>query len=96
MIQLTRLNDRPLAVNSDLIKLVENAHDTVLTLINGEKIVVRESVEQVIERIIEFRRAVLAGLPLTGISLDPAMSQAQNKEKAEFRYDQGSEDGARG
>ncbi len=96
MIQLTRLNDRPLAVNSDLIKLVENAHDTVLTLINGEKIVVRESVAQVIEKIIDFRRAVLAGLPLTGASLDPAMSQAQVNEKAESRYDHGSEDGTRG
>ncbi|HTR64455.1 MAG TPA: flagellar FlbD family protein [Terriglobales bacterium] len=64
MIQLTRLNNEPLTVNSDLIKFVEGAHDTVLTLISGEKIVVREKVEQVIERVIQFRRAVLAGLPM--------------------------------
>ena len=43
MIQLTRLNGNPIALNSDLIKFVENAPDTVITLINGEKIIVRES-----------------------------------------------------
>ncbi len=82
MIQLTRLNDQPLVVNSDLIKLVENAHDTVLTLINGEKIVVRESVEQVVERVIEFRRAVLKDVPATGANLSPAIAQAQKDEAA--------------
>lgn len=50
-----------MVVNSDLIKLIENAPDTVLTLINGEKMVVRESSDQVIARIIDFRRSVLAG-----------------------------------
>ena len=40
MIQLTRLNNQPMMVNSDLIKLVEKAPDTVLTLITGEKIIV--------------------------------------------------------
>ena len=82
VIQLTRLNDQPLVVNSDLIKLVENAHDTVLTLINGEKIVVRESVEQVVERVIEFRRAVLKDVPATGANLSPAMAQAQKEDSA--------------
>ena len=51
MIQLTRLNNARLAVNCDLIKYVEEAPDTVLTLLNGEKLVVRETTEQVIERV---------------------------------------------
>ena len=63
MIQLTRLNNNPLIVNSDLIKLIENAPDTVLTLVTGEKIVVTESSRQVVEKIVEFRRRVLAELP---------------------------------
>lgn len=61
MIQLTRLNNKPLAVNSDLIKFVEQAPDTVITLINGEKIVVRENAEQVLQRILQFRREILRG-----------------------------------
>jgi flagellar protein FlbD len=62
MIQLTRLNNHPLMVNSDLIKFVEQAPDTVLTLVNGEKIVVLESSEQVLQRIVEFRRTILTVL----------------------------------
>jgi flagellar protein FlbD len=62
MIRLTRLNNQPLVINSDLIKFVENAPDTVLTLINGEKLIVRETSEQVLERVIQFRRAILEGL----------------------------------
>ena len=62
MIQLTRLNNKALMVNSDLIKFVEQSPDTLVTLITGEKIVVLERPEQVLERIIDFRRAVLQGL----------------------------------
>jgi flagellar protein FlbD len=63
MIQLTRLNNQPLTVNSDLIKFVEQSPDTLITLVTGEKIVVRESAEEVLARLIEFRRSVLRGLP---------------------------------
>jgi flagellar protein FlbD len=62
MIQLTRLNNKPLMVNSDLIKFVEQSPDTLVTLITGEKIVVREKAEDVVARVIQFRRSVLEGL----------------------------------
>ena len=58
MIQLTRLNTHPLTINSDLIKFIEQAPDTVITLVTGEKVVVRESAEEVMRRIVEFRKAV--------------------------------------
>ena len=64
MIQLTRLNNHPLAVNSDLIKFVEQAPDTVITLVTGEKIVVRENAQEVLERVVQFRRSVLQGIML--------------------------------
>lgn len=60
MIQLTRLNNTRLAVNCDLIKYVEEAPDTVITLLNGEKLVVRETTEQVIERVRDYRRSILS------------------------------------
>jgi flagellar protein FlbD len=59
MIRLTRLNNSSLIVNSDLIKYVEQSPDTVITLLNSEKIIVRESTDQVLERIVLFRQAVL-------------------------------------
>lgn len=62
MIQLTRLNSHPVAVNSDLIKFVEQAPDTVITLVNGEKILVRETSDEVLKRIVEFRRSIVQGV----------------------------------
>jgi len=61
MIQLTRLNSQTFMVNSDLIKFVERSPDTVITLVTGEKIVVRDSVEEVLIRILQFRRLIVAG-----------------------------------
>jgi flagellar protein FlbD len=58
MIYLTRLNGNPLVVNSDLIKYAEAAPDTVLTLVNGEKIVVLEGCEEVIGRTVAYRARV--------------------------------------
>ncbi len=59
MIRVTKLNHQPFAVNADLIKLIEQAPDTVLTLITGEKLVVRESADEVIRLFTEFRRSIL-------------------------------------
>jgi flagellar protein FlbD len=58
MINLTRLNNQSLTVNSDLIKFVEKSPDTVITLVTGEKIIVRETAETVVQRYIEFRRLI--------------------------------------
>jgi flagellar protein FlbD len=63
MIRLTRLNLVPLVVNSDLIEHIEMTPDTVIALTTGQKFLVRESSEEVIERVIEFRRAVLNNMP---------------------------------
>jgi flagellar protein FlbD len=65
MIRLTRLNNQALMVNSDLIKFVEQSPDTLITLVTGEKIVVRESYDEVLARLIAFRRSVLQGLSFT-------------------------------
>lgn len=63
MIQLTRLNHIPLVLNSDLIEHIESTPDTVITMTTGHIIRVLESAEQVRERVIEFRRVVLSGMP---------------------------------
>ncbi len=61
MIQLTRLNHVPLIVNADLIEHVEVTPDTVVALTTGQKFLVLESAEEVVERVIQFRRAIIAG-----------------------------------
>jgi flagellar protein FlbD len=56
MIRLTRLNHSALVVNSDLIEHIEATPDTVLSLTTGQKITVLETTDEVIDRIIYFRR----------------------------------------
>jgi flagellar protein FlbD len=62
MIELTRLNGTPIVLNSDLIKTAEASPDTMLTLINGEKLIVRESCGDVTERVIAYRARLLASV----------------------------------
>jgi flagellar protein FlbD len=59
MISLTRLNGHPIVINSDLIKSIEASPDTLLTLIHGEKLVVLESCEEVVQRISQYRVRLL-------------------------------------
>ena len=58
MVQLTRLNQEAFLLNPDLIEQVEITPTTVITLSNSHKLLVRESAEEVLKRILEFRRSV--------------------------------------
>lgn len=60
MIELTRLNGSPILLNSDLIKIAEVSPDTMLTLVNGEKMIVREDPAEVVERVLAYRARLLA------------------------------------
>ena len=62
MIEVTRLNGNPMVLNSDLIKTAEASPDTMLTLINGEKIIVREKCEEVTERVLTYRARLLSAV----------------------------------
>jgi flagellar protein FlbD len=86
MIELTRLNGQRLFVNCDLLKFAEASPDTVLTLLTGDKIVVRESCEDVMALAVTFRARVLAaawpdGAPahaaLLGPSIPPEAKSSQ-------------------
>lgn len=58
MIKLTRLNNNVVAINPDHIGWVETTPDTTLFLIGGEKIIVRESLDELIAAVVAFRRTV--------------------------------------
>lgn len=62
MIEVTRLNGMPMILNSDLIKIAESSPDTMLTLIHGEKLIVRESCADVVEKVLAYRARLLAEL----------------------------------
>ena len=56
MIKLTRLNQTAVVVNAEMIEFVEAIPDTILSLVSGKKVMVTESVDEVIERVIAYRR----------------------------------------
>ncbi|MDZ4724418.1 MAG: flagellar FlbD family protein [candidate division Zixibacteria bacterium] len=56
MIKVTRINDAELVINADLIEFVEAIPDTMISLTTGKKIMVKESIDQIIERVAGFRR----------------------------------------
>ena len=56
MIRLTRLNDTELVINAEMIEFVEAIPDTIVTLVSGKKIMVNESVEQIVERVVEYKK----------------------------------------
>ncbi|MGH7330479.1 MAG: flagellar FlbD family protein [Polyangiaceae bacterium] len=58
MIALRRLNNQPIVVNCDLIESIEATPDTVVTLTSGNKLIVRDSPDEIRRRVIEFKRAI--------------------------------------
>ena len=58
MIRLTRINHSPIILNSDLIEHVEMTPDTVISLVTGQKLMVLESADDVVERVREFKLSV--------------------------------------
>ena len=84
MIHVTRINHVPLVLNSDLIEQVETTPDTVITLTTGHKVMVLESADEVVRRVVAFRREIYlpepaqerhragAALAQPGNSLEPA------------------------
>ncbi|MEW5794880.1 MAG: flagellar FlbD family protein [Candidatus Zixiibacteriota bacterium] len=60
MIRVTRISDAELVINADLIEFVEAIPETMITLTTGKKIMVRESVDEIIQRVAEFKRMATA------------------------------------
>ncbi len=61
MIYVTRLNHKPLVINSDLIEQIEMTPDTVISLTTGEKIMVLETSDELVENVVHFRQSIAAG-----------------------------------
>lgn len=63
MITVTRLNGSAYVLNAELIRTVEENPDTVITLVSGEHMVVKESMRQVVDRAVEYGRSLRRMLP---------------------------------
>ena len=58
MIYLRRLNNKEFVINDEMIESIESKPDTIITMYNGNKIVVKDSVSEVIKKIVEYRRKI--------------------------------------
>jgi flagellar protein FlbD len=58
MIRVTRLNGEEFYISPDIIQYIEKTPDTVITLTNDRKVVVKEDVDEIIQRITEFKRRI--------------------------------------
>ena len=87
MIIVTRLNGPQFAVNPDLILRVDSTPDTILTLIDGTKYIVSESISEVNERIIDYRARVVARSLEIGedLALDGDSDEAQSRRGGTLR-----------
>jgi len=67
MIRLSRLDGQEFILNADLIETIEMTPDTVIVLVTHRKLVVRESADEVINRVIAYRQTVGCGRHVRGI-----------------------------
>lgn len=58
MIRLTKLNNSPFILNCELIETIESTPDTVITLNNGKKYVVADSIDEVIDKVIQYKKRI--------------------------------------
>ncbi|NLM14016.1 MAG: flagellar FlbD family protein [Epulopiscium sp.] len=58
MIKVTRLNDTQIVINAELIEFVEETPDTVITMTTGRKIVVKETVDEIIDIVIQYKQKI--------------------------------------
>ena len=68
MIQLNRLNGKEYVLNCELIKLVEATPDTIITLSTGEKLMVKNSVEEVVQRTLDYHKRIHQEPPLSEVN----------------------------
>ena len=62
MIHLTKINSEEIVLNSDLIEMIESVPDTMIVLVSGDRVFVQECPEEVVSRVVDFRRRILNGV----------------------------------
>lgn len=77
MIEITRLNDDTAVINAELIEMIEARPDTIVTMTTGRKIIVEESVMEVVKKVIEYRQVIRPIIRTNAIPL-PVKCPAQS------------------
>jgi flagellar protein FlbD len=81
MIILTKINNAPIAVNSNLIEYIEETPDTIITMTTSDKVVVREGMTEIIKKVVQFRR-LISGLVEAESESHLRCAGASNRDEA--------------
>jgi flagellar protein FlbD len=68
MIAATRLDGTSILLNAELVEWIEETPDTLVVLVNGEHLMVRESPEELLRRVVDYKRSILAGPSLRAVA----------------------------
>ena len=86
MIRLTRLDGEEFILNAELIRYVESRPDTFVTLNSGDRLVVLESMDEVMQRAIEYQQSKYLIPPIRPVRSQPSENQhSQSKSKRDPR-----------
>ena len=66
MIKLTRTSGKEFVLNADLIIEIQETPDTVITLTNGKKLLVKDSADDIINKVVAYRKKIMTGISRTG------------------------------
>lgn len=72
MIELTRLDGKTFTLNSDLIEILDHIPETKVVLTNGQYYIVRESHEEIVRRVVAYKRRIFRGVPVRKVPAGPA------------------------
>jgi len=92
MIKVTRLNHSALILNSDLIEHIEITPDTVITLTSGQKFMVLESADEIVEEVIAFRKSLFSKELFCPVAA-PDAAQSSNRPRQSLTGDSTSHGG---
>ena len=62
MIIVTRLNEKPLTISCELIECIEDVPDTVITMTTGRKIIVQETIDEIIDKVVKYKQKIYSGV----------------------------------
>ena len=79
MIYVTRLNHTSVVLNCELIEYVETTPDTVISLTTGQKLMVIEPADEIVARVVQYRRLIQAGIHNGGGAPPPHGGMAETR-----------------
>ncbi len=81
MIKITDLAGRDKYINADLIERIESNHDTMVFLVNGHSLILKDKPEEIVEKVVQFKKRCLEGPPVLERKIEGDPPETQMTEQ---------------